>query len=697
MKTITNSLTTEEKLNILTKDFLERDGDHFVRIRRSGRLGWEAALPEDSAYSAVLVNPKSDEELLRNAYRLACQMIVAMDAPFKVTVRIDATRSCTDSHSVFVASRVLDDGTLPVGRRLDVFLGLAIHEGSHLLYTDFSALPGAENELVHNLQNILEDERIERELGERKPGLANFIKAVKHYHFGRYDAAMGEKGGEVRLGTFARLFNAVLSIVRYPSSLDMGDASDFADELIEIRDLLDPYPESTLQCLEKARDIYAIMKRRLGQEEEKDESEAEGQTLDESPVGDPGQEDKERDGSGDTGNGNGESNSVDARESGKQDACEGKDGQEAAKKDTGGSGETDGQDGAASDGMKEGGGPSSEGGGQEADAGAHADKGRGVSDEEMERLFREIEDAVRELTSDPSAPGENPLGEGDMAEVAKKDGALVAKECEGVLERGVRADTVIIRPDDNPSRYLDSLSRVKRYIPAVAQALRSNSTEYAYTVTGMRSGHLDTNKLGEALQGVPTVYVRKGEVRSERVSVALLIDESGSMYGIRERLSRDTAVLVNEAVGKIPNVGLYIYGYTSVGGRNIVRNFREGDTGGKAHCIGSVSSFGGTPTAAAIVEAAARIRRRTPERTLMFIVSDGCAEGGAQSVRKASDDIRKDGFTPVGISIASALPEDELRKMYDSYIVMEEIGALASSLGKIVKKAVLKAAGRRML
>jgi hypothetical protein len=32
--------------------------------------------------------------------------------------------------------------------------------------------------------------------------------------------------------------------------------------------------------------------------------------------------------------------------------------------------------------------------------------------------------------------------------------------------------------------------------------------------------------------------------------------------------------------------------------------------------------------------------------------------------------------------------------MYDTYIVMDEISSLASNLGKIVKKAVLKAAGR---
>ncbi|MBR5054112.1 MAG: hypothetical protein IKX07_00785, partial [Bacteroidales bacterium] len=245
MKTDISNLTPEEKLDLLTKDFLERDGDHFVRIRKEGRLGWEDTLAEDSAYSAMILNPKSDEELVKNAYRLACQMIVAMDAPFKVNVYIDADRSCTDSHSVFVASKVLDDEALTVGKRLDVFLGLAIHEGSHLLYTDFNTLQDEDNPIVHHLQNILEDERIERELGQRKPGLANFIKSVKQYHYGRYQETMGEKDEEVRLSAFARLYNAILSIVRYPSSLDAGDAAHFADALIEIRDLLAPYPETT--------------------------------------------------------------------------------------------------------------------------------------------------------------------------------------------------------------------------------------------------------------------------------------------------------------------------------------------------------------------------------------------------------------------------------------------------------------------
>lgn len=635
-------MTPQEKFNLLTKDFLERDGDHFVRIRKEGRLGWEDTLPEDSAYSAAIVNPKSDEELVKNAYRLACQMIVAMDAPFKVNVCIDATRSCTDSHSLFVASKVLDDEALPVGKRLDVFLGLAIHEGSHLLYTDFSTLPDSDNPVVHHLQNILEDERIERELGERKPGLANFLKSTKQYHFGRYEETMEGKDEAVRLGAFARLYNAILSIVRYPSSLDPDDAVYFADELIEIRDLLVPYPETTDGCLVKAREIYEIMKRRLEQEkeqEQEEQSQEQQQTDQDGQEGQEGQNQQEQEG-GDQSSGN------------KGDV---------QKQPGEGPGEKDCEP---------------------------------LSDEQVEAQFREIEDALNELSADPSLPGENNLATDDMAQAAADDDALLAKECEGMLEKGTRDGTVVIRPEEDADAYTDSMDRIRRYIPAVSQALRCNSTEYAYTLTGMRSGLLDTNKLSEARQGVQTVYVRKGEVRSEKVSVALVIDESGSMCGTRERLARDTAVLVNEAVGGIPNVGLYIYGYTSLGEKNIVRNYREANSVGKRYGIGSVGSFGGTPTAEAILEAAARIRRRTKDRALMFIVSDGCAEGGAQEVRKAADEVRRNGFTPIGISIASSLPEKELRCMYDTYIVMDEISSLASSLGKIVKKAVLKAAGR---
>ena len=46
MKRIHQKLTSEQKIQMLTTDFLDRDQTTFVKIRRTGRLGWESSIPE---------------------------------------------------------------------------------------------------------------------------------------------------------------------------------------------------------------------------------------------------------------------------------------------------------------------------------------------------------------------------------------------------------------------------------------------------------------------------------------------------------------------------------------------------------------------------------------------------------------------------------------------------------------------------
>ena len=252
-------MTREERARLLERDFLDRDGETYVRIRKEGRIGWEDSLPKGAAYSSAIMSPKSDKELLTNATRLARQMITAMDTPYRVNVYIDSNKSLTDSRSVFVATEVFDDGDLTLGQKLDTFLGLAIHEGSHLLYTDFEELDKKADKLTRLIQNILEDEMIERKLGERKPGLANFLTAAKYYHFGRYERRKEEEN--VPSDPIARLFNAILATVRYPSALTEEMRDEFGAELLEIRDILTPYPERTADTMEKAKEILEVMRR----------------------------------------------------------------------------------------------------------------------------------------------------------------------------------------------------------------------------------------------------------------------------------------------------------------------------------------------------------------------------------------------------------------------------------------------------
>ena len=121
-------------IQTLKEDFLDRDQTTFVKIRRTGRLGWESSIPEGTPYSDYMLSPASDEELIKNSYSLAEDMIKVMDTPFKVRVRISPDGSRTDGKTVWVATEVFDDVDLPIGNRIDTFLGLTIHEGCHLLY-----------------------------------------------------------------------------------------------------------------------------------------------------------------------------------------------------------------------------------------------------------------------------------------------------------------------------------------------------------------------------------------------------------------------------------------------------------------------------------------------------------------------------------------------------------------------------------
>lgn len=608
-------MTSAQKMEVLTKDFLERDGDHFVRIRKSGRLGWESTLPEDGAYSEYMLHPDTQEDLIRNAYRVASDMITVMDAPFKVNIAITPDNSCTDAQTVWVATKVFDDPDLSTGKKLDTFVGLAVHEGCHLLYTKFEEGRKCSNQIVHSLQNIIEDERIERECGESKPGLANFLKASKYYYFDKYREDMQKAGQMSGLDTFQRLMNTILAYVRYPKALDPADLQEFADVMLKVREILLPYPASTAESTSAAEKIYEVMKDFLQQEQEQKQQQASGGSKSSSAKG--GQE---------------------GNPSGSTDGQSGNNGSETGKL--------------------------------------------------MEKSFSGMQQALENIVSEPKSG----LGESDQSETVKEDGGKVGMVCEGRLEKGSTKGTYIEKGTENRDVYNDSLSRVKPHISAVSRILKLSSTEYKMSLRGMRSGALDTGKLAEAFQGVPTVYMREGEVKTQKVSVCILIDESGSMWGSGETAARDTAILLNEALDKVPNVDLYIYGHTASRSTTSLFVYRERNFHRK-YVLGSTDSRAGNHDSIAIREACARVRKATKENCLFFMISDGAPNESTDMVRKAVQDVEKDGFRVVAISID---PYYDPSTMYSRNVTLTDLSTLAVELGKLVKKAVMDNTGKKV-
>lgn len=602
------NLSTEEKIALLEKDFLEREEGTYVRIRTTDRLGWEDTLPKDSAYSAAILQPKSVRDLYNNALSIARNMILSMGHPYKVTVKVDAERNCTDSHTLYVATKVFDDKALPLGKKLDVFIGATVHEGSHLMYTDFDNFQGEKNRVIQQLLNVVEDEMIERHTGEDNPGLANFLKATKYYYFGKV-----EREVETVQDKLTKAFNAILGLVRYPAALTQEEVTEFTDILLETRDILTPYPVNTKESHEAARKIYELLKD-FAQD----------------------QQDQE-DGDGEDGDGQGQGGIVI--------------------------------------------------GGQPGN-GRGAGSGEKITDEQMEKILDAILKALEQNIRDAQ---QKEITNDQMADALKKEGHLLAQELDGELEIGKQA--VIIKKDPNKAQYMSDLRAVRKYIPAVSKALITHGAEINSVQKGLKRGMLDGNKIAEAIQGNKNVYCRREVVRPDRVNLSILIDESGSMGGNKCVLARQAAILINEAVGNVPNVELNIYGYTDAM-YNTLFAYREWGKPFDKYRLGSIDHHSGTPTAEAILETVNRIREKSKSKAVLLVISDGRPNGPESQVRKAVNEAKNRGMEIIGISVDTSLDKETLAEMYDQWIDMSNMQNLVKGITTVVKKIVMKTVRR---
>ena len=647
--------TGKELIEKLSKDWLERDGESFVKIRTRGRLGWEESLREGTPYSSYLLDSPSMDELIKRAYALARNTISAMDIPSKVTVRLGGGGSCTEGRNVYVATDYFDDGTLATGEKLDIFLGLTAHEGSHLLYTEFPMMKKAAgvHPLCAKLLNIIEDERIERNLGEDKPGLANYLKAVKRHYFGRYS---GMTEGSEDASPLQKILNCILGIIRYPRLLREEEMVEFGELLLKVEKILTPYPDSTASAERAAEKIFELIIKEYGRES--------GSGKEDSGKGNPSPEDSENE-SPSPEESDDSTDGSDAGESGEGTDSESDSGEENAK---------------------------------DTEEDRPLEMSREESVKAMESDLEKIADALEEVAGGPVQPdieGCSSLRGDRMADAVSTDRELLAKICEGEVETGSSKDVIFTRQKEYRDGYMSALEEVKQYVPAVRKVIKGRCVEYSLTHLGMRSGVLDTGKLAEAVQGVPTVYKRQGEVRSDRACVCMLVDESGSMYRHGRMLAaRKTAVLLNEALSSIPNIELFIYGHTADCERSGVTElniYREKGYAPK-YALGSLEPRSNNRDGLAILETALRVRKQTKEEVLMFIISDGepAAENyfGMRAIGHTKECVEKAeamGFRIVQICI-NANYDPAL--MFRHFIKMENLGTLARDLGREIAKAL---------
>ena len=267
-------------------------------------------------------------------------------------------------------------------------------------------------------------------------------------------------------------------------------------------------------------------------------------------------------------------------------------------------------------------------------------------------------------------------------------------------EEGFAEDSTVVflKADTNAIAYKNALHKVDSTKAAVLQKLFARkSKDQAFVMKSMRSGRLDTNKIAEAAQNVPTIYERMGRITTNKICVGVLIDESGSMGGSKIEKARQAAIFINEVFKNMPDVDLYMYGHTADTPSTSVtylRVYREKGYVTDPFSLGSIEARGNNRDGDAILAFAKRVRKNTPNQGLLFVLSDGQPAASDYSGRSAIEDTKSKvqkaqalGFQVIQIAIEESVPSAQ---MFDYFIKMTDIKNLPNDMINYMSRKVNK-------
>lgn len=263
--------------NIYNSDWFGRNSD-FTRQGKD-RLFWES---DNEAYSSFLY-PGTQEQIKQMVSDDAKMTSELQKLVKRFALRASIKASCKSSGSytngkqIVISSNIED---ITPKKKLDVMLGLALHEISHCLYTEFSALKN-KNDIQKALINIIEDELIETQLGMTYPGYANFFKAVKYHMFDKLGHENLLKKANSELEQIMTLF---LYIVRYPKyvcEVDKKIMKTYEELFTKIKNILDSHGclsenivgKVTGNSVGAALDIYELLKEYIDENQENNSGE----------------------------------------------------------------------------------------------------------------------------------------------------------------------------------------------------------------------------------------------------------------------------------------------------------------------------------------------------------------------------------------------------------------------------------------
>lgn len=608
---------TEEEFSTLEALFdgwITRKDGVFVSSFLDSTLGWEEEIDiEEVPFVSSMVKTLGLEKYYTNKEiktlksfsfaRFSLQSIGINTKLHKLKVSSKVT-SYTDGHNIHVSNVPLNDERFgDTLNGMDVFVGLALHEGCHVLYTDFKMYRDfltredlLRNKLFKDVFNIIEDERIERRLLDIFPGNGNFIAKVKEYYFALMYEKIPVSEDPKNLSEFIGMF---LQVIRFPRYLDVEVVEKYSYLLFKIKDRLTPYPVNmedclfaTLGVLEEIIDFFEI---KVDEDLKPEETSREG-------------------------------------------------------------------------GLK------------------------GGTKKALERLLEEELSDFEEMKEDSGSEDvdEKGGGYGDEEDGGSKD--YYEKILDGESHYG-KHGLKVIADKSTIDKYYKLAEPLKKYIGGFRHFLFYNTNVRTRDLVGLKNGNLDTNKLVEGFQGVPTIYRQRLKETKERLTVALVVDMSGSMSGKFMDRARECAILMCEAFEPNRRADLYIYGYT---GQELTREHAElyefyTPTNKNKTRLVNLKARSQNLDGFSLLQTKDYIRKQTSNDVLLLMISDGQPHGsgyyGDSAIAHTKEAVRtleRDRFRIIHVAVGY----EGLSGVYKNIIKVSDVSTLAKDLYVVSKRAM---------
>lgn len=702
------------------------------------QLEWENATSDGalSEYFADVNQPIF--KAVKKAYGIATELLAAMDCPVRYKLRLTSTYTGeTKQKNLVVDTAVFDDKSISLGERVDLFCADTILKAMQMTYTPSDAYEKIKNPTIRTLSAIIEQQRLENICVMRTPGYQAFLEKRKNYDYDRSlvtklipspcpikcgkcvqedlaclknylrkrradlpliegDTDCGMSKEEV-LTLYKKLElpqEDCLLFLQYfmltlglPQRLRVDDIRYFAFYLKEAQKVLTPFPTSWEEVRKAAVEIYWILNEiRSKTTERRMEGGAYTGTLANVPQ-------KSRNQNESTANGDG-NGTLEAEGPANNAGYDTNDSRTLSKRTAPPK-------------------PGEKKEGPEGDSFLGKEKDTDTTDSNTDVQL--TNDEIEQISNSPDVFSEQMNDWGKQLDqfTPQLHHSSVnyshnlffnnAQVIEGSVKFGTNRNIKFIAAQPEKMRYKKAYDAVKNLITPIRKAFKAHYRHTDITFHNLRNGTLDPTKLAEAKQSVPNVYMRHARVITDKVSVALVVDESASMKtDLKSQSAREVAVLLTEAIKDVPEMELFIYGHHADVGfpLSTTINVYRDNTHRADFTLGSTKAEGCNRDGIAFKEIALDIRKQTPNKILMIAICDGYpnaenyrGEAAVEDTRRKVREIERMGFSVMQVSLKGGV---DSKLMFRHWVNFDNMPTLAHDLGLVVKQAVERLAERRI-